>query len=369
VSDLLVTTHTPVLGSGRALRVYGIVRALAGLGPVDLVFPWFGAEEAAPEFEQMENVTLHGVEPSRGLRRAAAYGRARLRGVPDGFARGISPELVAKARELAARPDRGRVVADGPTVAAALLDIPGLIYNAHNLESAFRHDAGDTDLGSRRSLERFERRLLERVGESWMASPADMEGAARLAPNARLRYVPNVVDVAAIEPVTVRPGRLQAVFIADFSYGPNHEAMRFLVDEVYPRVWQELPEARLALVGRGLDSAPDDARVEVLGFVENLRDAYASADVAVVPLLEGGGSPLKFVEALAHGLPVVATPKAAAGLEAEPGVHYVQGDGADAFAAALTEVLKNGSEEVAARGRKLAEERYSIEALRDALRG
>lgn len=369
MSDLVVTSHTPVLGSGRALRTYGIVRALAGLGPVELVFPWFGAEVPAPEYERMENVTLHGLAPSRGPARAFAYGRARARGVPDGFARGISPELARAARQLAAAPGRGRVIADGPTVRAAMWGIPGVIYNAHNLESGFRHDAGETGLGSRRALGRFERRVLELSAESWMASRADMDGAERLAPGSRLRYVPNVVDVASIAPVGPPPGEQRAVFIADFSYGPNREGMRFLLTRVYPLVWEELPEARIALVGRGIDDdVTADPRVEVRGFVENVHDAYASADCAVVPLLEGGGSPLKFVEALAHGLPVVATPRAAAGLDAVAGEHYVQGDGPEGFAQALVRTLRDGAPRVATAGRQLAETSYSIESLRETLR-
>jgi len=369
VRHLVVTSHAPVLGGGRALRTYGIVRALAGLAPVDLLFPWFGAAAAAPEYERMDGLALHGVHASRGPLRALAYAWARVEGVPAGFARGISPELVRRARELAGAPGRGLVVADGPTARAATWRLSGVTYNAHNLESAFRHDAGDEDLGSRRSLERFERRMLERSTESWMASRADTEAAARLAPGARLRYVPNVVDVAAIEPVPPHEGEPRALFVADFGYGPNATGMRFLLDEVCPRVWEHVPDARIALVGRGITDPPRDPRVEVRGFVESLRDEYAAATCAVVPLLEGGGSPLKFVEALAYGVPVVATPKAAAGIDAEPGKHYLKGDGAEAFAAALTAVLRDGAPETARAGRRLAEESYSIESLQKLLKG
>ena len=361
MSDLVVTSHTPVLGSGRALRTYGLVRALAMHGPVDVAFPWFGADAPAPEYERIDGVALHGVRASRGPSRALTYMRARRLGVPPGFARGISPDLVKLAKRLAGAPGRGRVIADGPTVAAAMWSIPGVIYNAHNLESAFRHDAGDTDLGSRAALEGFERHLLEHSAESWMASPADMKAAAELAPGAILRYVPNVVDVGRIEPVTPSTDP-RAVFVADFSYGPNAEAMKWLLEEVYPRVWEKLPDARITLVGRG-PMPLDSEQVEALGFVDDLRAAYARAACVVVPLLQGGGSPLKFVEAMAHGLPVVATPKAAAGLEAVAGVHYIEGDAADQFAGALLEVFERGASEIAAKGRALAEERYSVEAL------
>ncbi len=87
----------------------------------------------------------------------------------------------------------------------------------------------------------------------------------------------------------------------------------------------------------------------------------------MVPLLQGGGTPLKLIEALAYGLPVVATPRAAAGLEVRDGEHCLVADGAEAFAAALVRVLRDGAPELGRRGRELAERCYSLEALRAAL--
>jgi len=287
--------------------------------------------------------------------------------VPDAFARGASPELAAAA-SAAARGERGgRVLADGPIAATALRSLAArrpAVYVAHNLESAFRHEIDSAGLGRRGALERFERGLLERFAESWMVSRRDIELAKALAPGAALRYVPNVVDVAAIEPLAPVVGRHVALLVADFTYAPNQEGLRFLVDDVLPRAWNELPDARLVVVGRGLEPPPDlDPRVEVRGFVPDLRSAYADAACVVVPLLHGGGSPLKFVEALAYGLPVVATPLAASGLEARPGAHYVEGDDAAGFAAALCSVLRDGAPGVAAGARELAMSHYSIEAL------
>jgi glycosyltransferase involved in cell wall biosynthesis len=117
-------------------------------------------------------------------------------------------------------------------------------------------------------------------------------------------------------------------------------------------------------VGTGLSEPPSaDQRVRALGFVEDLGAVYAEASCAVVPLLQGGGTPLKLVEALAHGLPVVATARAAAGLEVRDGEHCLIADGPEAFAAALLSLLRGGGAELGRRGRELALERYSIESL------
>ncbi len=57
-----------------------------------------------------------------------------------------------------------------------------------------------------------------------MVSEADMAGARELCPTARLRYVPNVVDVAAIAPVSPLTAEPRAIFVASFHYEPNRNA-------------------------------------------------------------------------------------------------------------------------------------------------
>jgi glycosyltransferase involved in cell wall biosynthesis len=372
--DLLVTTHTPVLRSGQAMRTYGVARALAEHGGLDLLYVRFGASAPDAAFRAIPGVELHEVVSSRGLQRLFSYGTARLEGVPAGFARGVSRELASETERLAADHGRGRVIADGPIAAAALARMARrrpVIYNAHNLESGFRHELesdGNVSSGRHRMLRSFERRLLARSCESWMVSNADMTAARELCPTANLRYVPNVVDVAAITPVSPAVDEQRTVFVASFAYEPNRNGLRFLLDEVFPRVWAELPDARLALVGGGLDQAPsDDPRVETHGFVENLAATYARASCAVIPLFQGGGTPLKFVEALAYGLPIVATPRAAAGLEVRDGEHCLIAQDGESFAAAIVRVLCDGAPELGRRGRELAAERYSIEALGELL--
>jgi polysaccharide biosynthesis protein PslH len=354
VSSLVVSSYTPALGGGRGLRTYGIVRALAAHGPVDLLYARFGAPEPSPAFRSIGGVTLHEVVPSRGARRALAAVRALAAGAPPPIARGVSGELAAAAGRLAG----SRVIADDPMAAVALLRLARrrpVIYAAHNLESAFR-----TDWGPPERVRRFERRLLERSAEAWMPSRADAAGARALAPGATVKLVPNVLDVAAIEPV--RPGGRRALMVADFTYRPNREGLEFLLSEVLPHAWREAPDLELAVAGRGLELTPPDSRVRLLGFVPSLPPLYASAACAVVPLLTGGGSPLKFVEALAYGLPVVATPKAAAGLDVTAGEHFLEGADGPGLARALVAALA-GAPEVAAAGRALAEREYSIEAL------
>ena len=366
MTSLVVTPFTPNTRTGRGNRTVGVIRALALLGRVEVAYVEFGGGEPDPSLARDAAIELRRISPTRGLGRAFLYRRARAQGVPKGFASGLSGELLAALTELENKSFE-RVVADGPTTASALLlldEEQPIYYNAHNLESALRAQLGSWSRKGLDELTRFERRLLETAQESWLPSNRDLRGAAELAPGARLRLVPNVVDVASITPVRASE-RQRAIFVADFSYEPNRNSAAFLIDDVMPRVWEQLPQTRLVLVGSEPAPARElDSRIEILGFVSDLRAVYATAGCALVPLLESGGSPLKLIEALAYGLPIVATALAAGGVEElESGVNFLEGEGADGFSAAVVQALGGKSGSLGAAARKLAEREYSIEAL------
>lgn len=362
MADLFLSAWAPVLGSGRALRTYTCVRALAALGPLDFAYVTHEAEQPAPEYLALENVAFHPIRQSRGMRRAAIYAGRLARGVPSSACRGLGPELIATAERLAEQPGRDRVVVGDEIAGGALWRLARrrpVIYNAHNIEYE-----RETSPLRRAQMRAFERRLLARMAESWMVSHRDIERARALCPGARLRYVPNVVDVAAIRPRTGPRRGTRLLMVGDFTYGPNCSGRDVLVEHVLPRVRATVPGARLTLVGRGLeDWRPPREDVVVAGFVDDLAGAYGEADCVVVPLVEGAGTPLKFVEALAYGVPVVATPLAARGLEAEPGVHFRIGRDAEGLAAAIVETLQDGGGTIGVEARRLAEREYSIEAL------
>jgi glycosyltransferase involved in cell wall biosynthesis len=222
-------------------------------------------------------------------------------------------------------------------------------------------------------------RMLETFGPSFdglsAASPAEAEsiGARH---GLRLHVVPNAVDVPS-SPQRARGDGVSLLFVGNLTYAPNADAARILVESVLPAVRRRLgPEVRAMLVG------PCDARVErlagphveVTGFVPDLRPNYASADAVVVPLRVGGGTRIKLLEAFAHGVPVVASPAAAAGLEVRDETHLLLAEETEGLAAAVERVLGDAAlaERLASAARRLVKERYStrvaVEAARELFR-
>lgn len=159
-------------------------------------------------------------------------------------------------------------------------------------------------------------------------------------------------------------------FVGSFKGDFNVDALRHLLDEVWPSVRQRRPNARLLIAG---GDAPDELRarggkdgVTFLGFVEDLVGFIERVRAFAVPLRFGGGLRIRLLEALTVGSAVVSTPVGAAGLELTPGEHYLEAEDAADFADALVRVLEDDAlwERLSLGGRGVADRRYGPEPVR-----
>jgi glycosyltransferase involved in cell wall biosynthesis len=213
----------------------------------------------------------------------------------------------------------------------------------------------------------YESLLFRRFDLITMASDLDVATGRHLVPeeDPPILLVPNGVDCGGFRPglAASQVGRL--VFSGALRYAANLEAMTYFLQEVYPRVRQQRPGVHLHITGstQGADLARLrlDETVTLTGFVDDIRPEIASACVSVVPVLSGGGTRIKILEAMALGTPVVSTSKGAEGLAVTPGENILLADTAQGFAQATLRLLEDPElrARLARNARQLVQERYS----------
>jgi len=147
-------------------------------------------------------------------------------------------------------------------------------------------------------------------------------------------------------PVTIRPPEVREkarIILYLGSRNPiNIQSMNHFVSRIFPSVTKELPGTMLYIGGNICEKiAPGNANVRLLGKVDDLAEAYASADLVINPMRYGTGLKIKNVEALGYSKPLVTTPCGAEGLEPEAGNAFLVADGDDEWVRVTLEALRD----------------------------
>lgn len=191
-------------------------------------------------------------------------------------------------------------------------------------------------------LRRFEPFILRRYAVVATVTHADMPLLAPL-------KLPKLITLPlepGLQPALQRVGNHAepyVLFVGAMDRAYNQEAVHWFLEQVWPRVRAAVPEARFCVVGNApppaLQAFNGRDGVLVTGFVPDLTAWYARASVFVAPLRVAGGMLQKVLDALAMGLPVVATTVSNHGIAATPGEHLELADTPDSFAEKVIALL------------------------------
>jgi sugar transferase (PEP-CTERM/EpsH1 system associated) len=228
--------------------------------------------------------------------------------------------------------------------------------------------------GIMRTIYKREERLLrdyeERVGKHFdnnvFISHKEVELFSSFCSDVETCVLANGVDLEYFSSVgehRLQPGqRPTLLFMGAMDYYPNEDGVLNFVRTTWPLIKKDYPEARFIVVGPRPSKAvqqlgKDDPSIEITGFVPDIRDVMALADIFVAPLRIARGVQNKVLEAMAAGLPVVSSPEAAQGI---PELHSCMkvADKPEAFAAEVKRFLqdKDGRRDLSERSKQLISE-------------
>jgi sugar transferase (PEP-CTERM/EpsH1 system associated) len=193
-------------------------------------------------------------------------------------------------------------------------------------------------------LRRYEPRTLARFQRVIITSESERDELMSLDPTLRIDVLPNGVDTDYFAPMGLPKAGNRIVFTGKMGYHPNAQAAIWFAENVFPAVRSKHPDAQFVIVGSDPPAEVVKLReqpgITVTGYVDDIRPHIDSASVAVVPMRIAVGVQNKVLEAMAMGLPVVATPIATRALSADcPGV--IEAAGAEDMIAEVSKLLDN----------------------------
>ena len=204
-----------------------------------------------------------------------------------------------------------------------------------------------------RRLADYERKVAETFDHSIFVTEAE----AKIFRNKNLHIknitaISNGVDLDYFSPtVSQHPSTINQqpviVFTGVMNYFANVDGVVWFTKEILPLIRKEIPEIRFYIVGRNptkeVLSLALDSSVTVTGYVPDTREYLKMAAVVAAPLRIARGIQNKVLEAMAMGIPVVATPQAFEGVEAEPGRDLILGGDVRKIAEGVIGLVKEGS--------------------------
>lgn len=351
---LYCTSHCPGDSAyGAQLRALHVGRHLQSIGDVDLLlFPLRRLEDSLVEAARKE-FNLRGIfqlsgSPKKKLRERMhyefdsrfldAHGLSILKEDRRSFSRMAETYDVIWFHGVRIPNSLGLY-----KVPRSVLDIDDIASQYHYSVMKRSDSLMSTAKEARKAFQwaRREKRLLERFDVITVCSEPDR---TLLGSYPNISVIPNGFESVRLKQSCERSETPLLGFIGTLEYKPNIDGVRWFIAEVWPAIRQQLPSARLRLVGKNtelLDAHQDN--INGLGWVQDTDSEIASWACTIVPIHIGGGTRIKIAEAFSRQCPVVSTRLGAYGYELTNGQEILLADTPAEFAEACLRVTTDGA--------------------------
>ena len=219
-------------------------------------------------------------------------------------------------------------------------------------------------------LEIFEKQFCPQFSLNITCSEIDKQRLQGIAPASWVEEVPNGVDVNYFKPDSSVEQEKSLIFIGTLNWYPNIEAVRFLAHELWPSLKAEVPGISIDIIGAEppadivrLSETDNDFRVH--GFVDDILPFMNKAAIYVCPIMDGGGTKLKVLDALSMEKALVAHEIACEGISVQNEKNVIFAQSVDEYVNAIKLLIENEPfrRTMGAEARKLVEEKYAYEMV------
>lgn len=135
------------------------------------------------------------------------------------------------------------------------------------------------------------------------------------------------------------------LFSGNMAYEPNVAAVEWFVSECWSALKARFPNLKLVVAGANpvpaIVALAQDPAIEVTGWVESMASVMQRASLAIAPMRSGSGMQFKILEAMASGLPVVATTLGKGDIRATSRDGLLAADTAREFVDAISDMISD----------------------------
>ena len=215
-------------------------------------------------------------------------------------------------------------------------------------------------------LHKYEERNCHRFFMNITVSEDDKLMLKKISPVSRFEVVENGVDVDFFKQKDDHKNTNRLIFAGRMDQYSNVDAIMQFCRNVWPLVKEKLPEMRFSIIGNNppqklREMAINDQRIEVLGYVDDVRPYFAGATISICPIRDGGGTRLKILDAMAMGMPIISTTIGCEGIDVSPGKDVLIANTPEEFVCNIGRLIDDDMlrGKLSNNARKTAENKYS----------
>jgi glycosyltransferase involved in cell wall biosynthesis len=223
-----------------------------------------------------------------------------------------------------------------------------------------------------KKLIQYEKKILDFFTSVIVLTERDRGLVEKLNNNIKATIIPTGVDTDFYKPNDYIGKEKNLIFVGHYKHFPNADAIVYFVKKIYPKIVQKIPDIKLYIVGSGVTKSVEDLKnnnIVVTGEVEDIRQYLKRPNIFVAPVRLGGGIKGKVLEAMAMGVPVVATQEAVSGIDYSVGKFSLISDDIDIFADNVVKLYNNESlyKTLSDNSRKIVEDNYNWKTIAEKL--